>query len=216
MKIGILGSGDVGRVLGTAFTREGYEVMLGTRDIQKKEVVQWLADNPGAATGSFEEAAKYGELIVFAMSGDAAETVTRMAGVKNLEGKIIIDTTNPIDHTRPPVNGVLPFFTTMGESLMERLQKLVPGAKLVKAFNSVGNPLMYKPDFDGQRASMFICGNDDEAKQTVTGILTAFGWETEDMGKANAAGVLESLCILWCIPGFLRNQWSHAFKLLKK
>ncbi len=216
MKIGILGSGDVGRVLGTAFNREGYEVMLGTRDIQKKEVVQWLADNPGAATGSFEETARYGELIVFAMSGDAAETVTRMAGVKNLEGKIIIDTTNPIDHTRPPVNGVLPFFTTMGESLMERLQKLVPGAKLVKAFNSVGNPLMYKPDFGGHQASMFICGNDDEAKQTVTGILTAFGWETEDMGKANAAGVLESLCILWCIPGFLRNQWSHAFKLLKK
>jgi len=216
MKIGILGSGDVGRILGTAFIREGYEVMLGTRDIQKKGVVQWLADNPGAAAGSFEEAAKYGELIVFAMSGDAAETVIRMAGVKNLDGKVIIDATNPIDHTLPPVNGVLPFFTTMDESLMERLQKLAPGAKLVKAFNSVGNPFMYKPDFGGQQASMFICGNDDEAKQTVTGILTAFGWETEDMGKANAAGVLESLCILWCIPGFLRNQWSHAFKLLKK
>jgi predicted dinucleotide-binding enzyme len=93
---------------------------------------------------------------------------------------------------------------------------LIPEAKLVKAFNSVGNAFMYKPDFGGIKPTMFICGNDEEAKKTVTSILDSFGWETEDMGKSNAAGSIESLCILWCIPGFIHNRWTHAFKLLKK
>lgn len=98
---------------------------------------------------------------------------------------------------------------------MERIQKLIPEAKLVKAFNSVGNAVMYKPNFHGGTPTMFICGNDVKAKEEVTAILTDFGWETEDMGAEEAAGAIESLCILWCIPGFIRNQWSHAFKLLK-
>jgi len=215
MKIGILGSGDVGRVLGSAFISEGNEVMLGTRDVQKETVVQWLSKNQGARAGSFEETAAFGELLVLATSGDITAAVIASAGIQHFKNKVVIDTTNPIDHTKPPVNGVLPFFTT-NESLMEQLQKLVPEAKLVKAFNSVGNGFMYKPDFGGQKPTMFICGNDEDAKKTVTGILDGFGWETEDMGKVEAARAIEPLCILWCIPGFLRNQWSHAFKLLKK
>ena len=199
MKIGILGSGLVGRVLGTAFIAEGNEVMLGTRDITKEEITKWLAENAGAKAGAFEDTAAYGELLVLAASG-----------------KVVIDATNPIDHTKPPVNGVLPYFTTTEESLMEQLQKLLPEAKLVKAFNSVGNGFMYKPDFNGIKPTMFICGNDDEAKKTVTKILDAFGWETEDMGKVEAARAIEPLCILWCLPGMLNNQWTHAFKLLKK
>jgi 8-hydroxy-5-deazaflavin:NADPH oxidoreductase len=216
MKIGILGSGDVGRVLGKAFITEGNEVMLGTRDVQKEPVVQWLAQNPGAKAGSFEETAIFGDMIVLAMGGDVAEQVIKNSGIENFKDKVVIDATNPIDHNRPPVNGVLPYFTTMDESLMERLQKLLPAAKLVKAFNSVGNAFMYKPDFNGQQPTMFICGNDEEAKKTVTKILDSFGWETEDMGKAEAARAIEPLCILWCLPGFLRNQWTHAFKLLKR
>lgn len=99
---------------------------------------------------------------------------------------------------------------------MEQLEILLPEAKLVKAFNSVGNAFMYKPDFNGEKPTMFICGNDEDAKKSVTAILDAFGWETAHMGKAESARALESLCILWCIPGFLNNQWTHAFKLLKK
>lgn len=216
MKIGILGSGDVGRVLGKAFIAEGNEVILGTRDVQKKTIVQWLSQNPGAKAGSFEETAKFAEIIILAMSGDVAEKVIKDSGIENFKDKVVIDATNPIDHKRPPVNGVLPYFTTMDESLMERLQKLLPDAKLVKAFNSVGNAFMYKPDFNGHTPTMFICGNDEEAKKSVTKILDSFGWETEDMGKAEAARAIEPLCILWCIPGFIQNRWSHAFKLLKK
>jgi len=216
MKIGIIGSGDVGRVLGKAFLTEGYEVMIGTRDVNKEAVVKWLADNPGTKAGSFSDTAKFGDIIVLATAGDITETVIKTAGIENFGNKVVIDATNPIDHTKAPVNGVLQYFTTAQESLMERLQKMIPQARLVKAFNSVGNVFMYKPDFAGGKPTMFICGNDEEAKKTVTRILDQFGWETEDMGKAESAGVIESLCILWCIPGFIRNQWTHAFKLLKK
>jgi predicted dinucleotide-binding enzyme len=110
----------------------------------------------------------------------------------------------------------LKFFTTLEDSSMERTQKLIPDAKLVKAFNSVGNTLMYKPKLQGGLTpSMFICGNDEQAKKTVTDILTAFGWETEDLGTAEAARAIEPLCILWCIPGFLKNDWMHAYKVLR-
>lgn len=216
MKIGILGSGIVGRVLGTGFIKEGHQVMLGTRDVNKKEVAEWLLQNTGAEAGSFAETAAFGEIILLATSGDITANVISSCGIENFDGKIVIDATNPIDHTRPPVNGVLPYFTSNDESLMERLQKILPKAKLVKAFNSVGNAFMYKPDFGAEKPTMFICGNDEDAKKTVIGILDSFGWETEDMGKAEAARPIESLCILWCIPGFIRGQWTHAFRLLKK
>lgn len=216
MNIGIIGSGIVGRVLGSAFLKEGHQVMLGTRDTNKPDVVTWLAENNGARAGSFPDTAAFGELIVLAISGDIAVQAIGICGIDRFDGKVIIDATNPIDHTRPPVNGVLPYFTSMDESLMERLQKILPKARLVKAFNSVGNAYMYKPDFGGEKPTMFICGNDEEAKKTVTGILDSFGWETEDMGKAEAARPIESLCVLWCIPGIIRGQWTHAFRLLKR
>ena len=215
MKIGIIGSGIVGRVLSTAFLKEGHEVLLGTRDTAKAEVVKWKSENPNGQTGSFEKAASFAEVIVLATGGSVTENAIELAGKTNFTGKTVIDTTNPIA-AAPPVNGVLQFYTNQNDSLLQHNQKLLPGANLVKAFNSVGNAVMYKPDFGGTKPSMFICGNDDEAKKTVTSILTAFGWQTEDMGKAEAGGAIESLCVLWCIPGFNQNSWTHAFKLLKK
>ena len=214
MKIGILGSGIVGRVLATGFLSEGHEVMLGTRNTSKEEVVKWKADNPKGALGSFQETAQFGEIMVLAVSGLVAEDAIKMAGLEHFSQKVIIDATNPIAAV-PPDNGVLKFFTTLEESLMEKLQQLLPDAKLVKAFNSVGNAMMYKPSYKEGIPTMFICGNDANAKKTVTGILASFGWETEDMGAVEAARAIEPLCILWCIPGFIRNQWTHAFKLLK-
>ena len=138
----------------------------------------------------------------------------RLAGAENLAGKTIIDATNPIAGA-PPVNGVLPFFTTFDDSLMESLQRELPNARFVKAFNSVGSALMVNPQLENGPPTMFICGNDEAAKQTVGEILDQFGWQTEDMGKIEAARAIEPLCILWCIPGFLQNDWVHAFKLLR-
>lgn len=215
MKTGIIGSGIVGRTLATAFLKEGYEVMLGTRDTGKDDMVKWAHDNSTGKTGSFEATAVFADIIILATGGSVVEQAIELAGRENFTGKTIIDATNPIA-AAAPVNGVLQFFTPANGSLMEKIQELLPKANLVKAFNSVGNAFMYKPDFGGIQPTMFICGNDDTAKRTVTAILDSFGWETADMGKANAAGCIESLCILWCIPGMINNQWTHAFKLLKK
>jgi predicted dinucleotide-binding enzyme len=214
MKIGIMGSGEVAQSLGTAFLKEGFEVKLGSRDPLKDVLKKWETENPGAKTGIFEDAAEFGELLVLAVAGHAVFQVVEAAGLKNLEGKIIIDVTNPVAPAAPE-KGVLKFTTSLNRSLMEDLQMLVPKAKFVKAFNSVGNDLMYKPSFKGGKPSMFICGNDEMAKKQVTSILDRFGWETEDMGSVESARAIEPLSILWCIPGFLRNQWRHAFKLLK-
>jgi len=215
MKVGIIGSGIVGRVLATGFLNEGNQVMLGTRNLSKEEVIKWKNENKSGLLGSFQETAQFGEIIILAVSGLVVEDAIQLAGKEHFSHKVIIDTTNPIAAV-PPENGVLKFFTTLEDSLMERIQKILPDAKLVKAFNSAGNAFMYKPNFNGSIPTMFICGNDEEAKKTVTTILTSFGWETEDMGKMEAARAIEPLCILWCIPGFIRNQWTHAFKLLKK
>ena len=215
MKVGIIGSGNVGRVLATGFLNEGNEVMLGTRNTSKEDVVKWKKENTNGLLGSFQETAQFGEIIVLAVSGLVVEDAINLAGKEHLSNKVIIDTTNPIAAV-PPENGVIRYFTTLEESLMEKIQKIVPDAKVVKAFSCVGNAFMYKPNFNGSIPTMFICGNDDAAKKTVTDILTSFGWETEDMGKVEAARAIEPLCILWCIPGFIRNQWTHAFKLLKK
>ncbi|MBI2867410.1 MAG: NAD(P)-binding domain-containing protein, partial [Chloroflexi bacterium] len=168
---------------------------------------------PKGRVGGFADAAAFAELVVLAVKGAAAADALRAAGAANLAGKPVIDATNPIADA-PPVNGVLKFFTSLDESLMERLQREFQDAHFVKAFNSVGNACMVNPQFKGGKPTMFICGNDEAAKRTVTGILDQFGWETADMGKAEAARAIEPLCILWCIPGFLRNDWMHAFKLL--
>jgi len=215
MKTGILGSGQVGQVLAKAFLNEGYEVMLGTRNIVKPEVVKFKSENAAIEIGNFEETAKFGELLVLATGGLVTEDAIKLAGISNFSNKTVIDATNPIAAAAPD-NGVLKFFTTLEDSLMERIQKLIPDAKVVKAFNSVGNAVMYKPKFTDGMPTMFICGNDEGAKKTVISILSAFGYETEDLGKVEAARAIEPLCILWCIPGFIKNQWNHAFKLLRK
>lgn len=216
MKIGVIGSGQVGRTLATALLKENHEIMLGTRDVSNPAVISWRADpdNQNGLVGTFGETAAFGEAIVVAVKGTKAIDALELAGLGNFSSKVVIDVTNPIADA-PPVNGVLSFFTNTNESLMELIQGRIPDARVVKAFNSVGSDFMYKPAFSDGWPSMFICGNDDEAKEIVKNILTSFGWDTEDMGKAEAARAIEPLCILWCIPGFLRNDWFHAFRVMR-
>jgi 8-hydroxy-5-deazaflavin:NADPH oxidoreductase len=211
-KIGIVGSGLVAQVLGGGFLSHGYEVMLGTRDASKLN--DWKAKaNNTAQIGSVEDAAAFGEIIVLAVKGSAAGGLVAQVS-KHLAGKTILDATNPISNESPE-NGVLKFTTDYNHSLMEDLQKQAPSANFVKAFSCVGNHLMVNPNLPGGKPTMFIAGNSESAKKEASEILDRFGWEIADMGKAEAARAIEPLCILWCIPGFIRNEWTHAFKLLK-
>jgi predicted dinucleotide-binding enzyme len=212
MKIGILGSGDVAKSLARGFLKNGHEVMLGTRTAAK--LGDWQKENSQAKVGSFADAAKFADLAVLAVKGTAALDAVRAADPANLAGKPMIDATNPIADA-PPTNGVIKFFTTLDESLLERLQKEFPKVRFVKAFNSVGNAFFVDPKFADGKPTMFICGNDEGAKKTVAGIVERFGWEVADMGAQEAARAIEPLCMLWCITGFLRNDWAHAFKFLK-
>jgi predicted dinucleotide-binding enzyme len=211
MNVGVLGSGDVAKVLPAGFLKHEHGVMVGTRAPAK--LAEWSRNNPRARIGSLAETARFAEVAVLAVKGSVAAEVLRSVSA-HLAGKTVIDTTNPISDV-PPVNGVLGYFTSFGESLMERLQKAFPSVHLVKAFNSVGNARMVNPEYGGNRPTMFICGNDAAAKITVTELLDQFGWDAEDMGQVEGARAIEPLCMLWCIPGFLRNEWTHAFKLLK-
>jgi predicted dinucleotide-binding enzyme len=212
MKIGIIGSGLVATTLASGFLKHGHGVVIGTRDSTK--LADWAKANPKGRVGSFADAAKFGDVVVLAVKGGVVAEAVRAAGAANLAGKTVIDATNPIADA-PPVNGVLKFTTNLDESMMERLQREFAGVHFVKAFNSVGAACMVNPQFKEGKPTMFICGNNEAAKQTVAKILDQFGWETTDMGKVEAARAIEPLCMLWCIPGFLRNDWVHAFKLLK-
>jgi len=213
MKVGILGSGDVAKSLAAGFIKHGHQVMLGTRDAGKLK--DFVAQHKGAQVGSFADAARFGEIAVLAVKGTVALDALSAAGAANLAGKPVIDATNPIAEA-PPTNGVLKFFTDLDQSLMERLQSAMPDVHFVKAFNSVGNAAMINPQFKGGKPTMFICGNNDKAKAAVRGVCEQFGWDVADMGKADAARAIEPLCMLWCISGFLHNDWFHAFKLLRK
>jgi 8-hydroxy-5-deazaflavin:NADPH oxidoreductase len=212
MKVGVLGSGGVAETLASGFLKHGHAVKVGSRSPEKLQ--DWLAKNAGGQAGTFAEAAAFGELLVLAVKGTAAADALRLAGAENLAGKTVIDACNPIADA-PPVNGVLQFFTDLDRSLMQGLQEEFADAHFVKAFNSVGAPAMVNPNFAGGKPSMFICGSNDGAKAQVRAILDQFGWETEDMGGVEAARAIEPLCMLWCIPGFQKNDWMHAFKMLR-
>jgi len=212
-RVGVLGSGTVGQTLAAGFAQHGFETRIGTRDPGKLK--DWLAAwGAGVKAGQVDEVARFAEIVVLAVKGTAAEEVLRLAGAANLEGKLILDTTNPIADA-PPEGGVIKFFTALDGALMERLQRAVPRARFVKAWSSVGAGLMVNPKLSGGTPTMFICGDDPEAKVAASAILELFGWEAEDCGGAAAARAIEPLCILWCIPGFLRNDWTHAFRLLR-
>jgi predicted dinucleotide-binding enzyme len=208
-KIGIIGSATVGQTLAKGFKAHGYDVRIASRTPAK--LAEFTASS-GIAAGSFADVAAWADVIVLAVHGAAAEEAMRLAG-GGAHGKIVIDTTNPIADA-PPVDGVIQYFTGPNESLMERLQAAFPHVRFVKAWNTVGAARMVDPAFAAGRPTMFYCGNDPAARSWVGGVLQAFGWEPADMGTAVAARAIEPLAQLWCIPGFLRNQWTHAFHVL--
>ena len=214
MKVGILGTGDVGRVLGTAFHSLGHEVRMGSRSPDNPDMRTWVkATGAQASGGTFAEAARFGDLIVLATLGVANEEALRSAGPENFRGKVVIDTTNPLDHSGdgPPK---LAYGHT--DSAGERVQRLLPHARVVKAFNTVGSPLMFRPALRGGPPDMPICGNDEGAKRELAKVLKEFGWNPLDLGSIEMSRYLEPMCIVWVAHGLRRGSWDHAFKLLTK
>jgi 8-hydroxy-5-deazaflavin:NADPH oxidoreductase len=206
MNVGILGTGVVARALGKGFADLGHAVRFGTRDPASEK-----AKPLGAA--SFADAAQFAEVAVLATAWSGTENAIRLAGPDRFAGKVVIDVTNPLDASKgsPPVLAL-----GYSDSGGEQVQRWLPNARVVKAFNIVGNASMVRPQFPGGPPDMFICGNDATAKRTVTDIGTAFGWPTIDLGGIEIARYLEPLAMVWITYGFRTNTWNHAFKLLRK
>lgn len=215
MKIGILGSGDVGQTLGRGFTAKGHEVKLGTRDPKAEKVRAWVEKTGGkASAGTFAEAAAFGELVVLATLWTGTENAIKLADPKNLSGKVVIDATNPLDFSQ----GMPPKLAVAGsDSAGERVQKWLSGAKVVKAFNTVGNAHMVNPQFPGGPPDLFICGNDEGAKRAVSDLCRTIGWPPAvDLGGIESSRYLEPMCLVWVLYGARNHSWNHAFKLLRK
>lgn len=214
MKIGILGTGDVGVALGNGFIALSHEVKMGSRKAGGEKAKAWVAKaGKKASEGTFEDAAKFGEIVVLATLGTAAEAVLAQSGARNLEGKLLWDATNPLDFS----GGMPPKLAIAGyDSLGEHVQKAVPGARVVKCFNTVGNALMFKPELAGGPPTMFIAGNDEAAKVKTTQLLKDFGWETVDVGGIESSRYLEAMCLTWVLHGLKSGSWTHAFKLLHR
>ena len=214
MNVGILGTGDVGKAIGRGFIALGHAVTIGGRDPQNDKALAWARQMGGkASVGTFADAASFGEVIVLATLGVANESAINLAGVQSFRGKVLIDTTNPLDFS----GGMPPKLAINGEdSGGERVQRLLPDAHVVKAFNTVGNALMFKPELPGGPPDMFICGNHDDAKTSVGAILTDFGWGVVDCGGIESSRYLEAMCLVWVLAAARTNTWNQAFKLLKK
>jgi 8-hydroxy-5-deazaflavin:NADPH oxidoreductase len=214
VNVGILGSGDVGQALGRGFLTLEHRVMLGSREAENPKGIAWAKQSGARAThGSFAQAARFGEIVVLATLGLATENALRLAGPEHFSGKLVLDATNPLDFSRgmPPVlaGGV-------GDSAGEKHQRLLPNAHVVKAFNTTGNALFFRPQLPGGPPSMFICGNDAGAKKQAGQICKDFGWEVVDVGPIASAHYLEAMCLVWVLAGSASNNWHQAFKLLRK
>ncbi len=213
MKIGIIGSGDVGQALGLGFTALGHDVKLGTRDPGSDKLRTWLGKaGAHASAGTFAEAAGFGEIVLLATSWSGTENALKLAGPERLNGKVVVDVTNPL----ASAGGKLGLAVGFTDSAGEQVQRWLPGARVVKAFNMVGNAHMFRPQFPGGPPDMFIAGNDEGAKRTVTGILSDFGWRTIDLGGIEAARLIEPVAMTWISYAMRTGTWNHAFKLLRK
>jgi predicted dinucleotide-binding enzyme len=187
--------------------------MIGSRDADKPELREWLSvEGAGIEAGTFAQTAAHGELLVLAVLGTAAQDAIGDAGPVNFSGKVVIDAMNPLDFS----GGFPPKLSISGEdSLGERVQRTLPDAKVVKAFNTIGNPYFVDPSLSEGQPTMLIAGDDEGAKRTVGDVLADFGWsDVVDIGGIAGSRELEAICIAWVKIGGARGAWDHGFKLL--
>jgi 8-hydroxy-5-deazaflavin:NADPH oxidoreductase len=213
-KIGILGSGDVAQRLGSGFVATGHEVRLGSREPNSEKLGAWKSSQgPNASTGTFEEAARFGEIVVLATLWSGTENALRLAGSAQLDGKVVIDVTNPLVFSSNAMPGLALGHTDSGG---EQVQRWLPSSHVVKAFNMTGNIHMFRPQFPGGPPEMFYCGNDAGAKKVVGGILDSFGWRSVDIGGIEGARLLEPLCLLWVAYMFQSGSPNHTLTMLHR
>lgn len=213
MNIGVLGTGDVGKAIGKGFITLGHSVKMGAREPGNPKAEAWAKEMGNkASAGTFADAAEFGEVVVLATLGVKTLDAIRTAGTNKFKGKLVFDTTNPLDNANGPPRLAVGHTDSGGE----QIQRLIPDAHVVKAFNIVGNVHMFKPNFPGGPPDMLIAGNDDGAKKSATKILEDFGWEVVDLGGIEASRYLEPMCMAWVAYGMRTKTFNHAFKLLRK
>jgi hypothetical protein len=213
-RVGIIGSGDVGQALGWGFASRGYDVKIGSRTPDSAKLKAWRERCPGnASTGTFSEAAAHGEILVLATLGTAVEEVVSLSGREKFAGKLVIDVTNPLDFSKGMPPGL---FVGTTDSLGERVQRMLPTARVVKCFSIVNNRTMIDPQMKEGLPDMLICGNDEDAKRRVAGILKEFGWRDPiDVGGIDGARWLEAYTALWVRLALKLGNWTIAAKFLK-
>ncbi len=213
MKIGIIGSGDVAQSLGRGFIHIGYEVMLGTRAPDKEELRAWKEElGEKAQVGLTTEAARFAEVAVLAVAWHAAEDVLQQVRPE-LAAKIVIDVTNPLEF-----NDTMQPHLSVGHMISggEIVQQSLPDSHVVKTLNIVNHSHMVEPKYNEGTPCMFLCGNNDSAKQQTSELLRRLGWQDiTDIGEINKSRLLEPLCLLWVTYGMSRGTWDHAFAILK-
>jgi 8-hydroxy-5-deazaflavin:NADPH oxidoreductase len=213
MKVGILGSGDVGKHLAVGFANLGHQVKIASRDFENEKLLEWAKSSENTIDiGSFEDTADFGEIIVLATKWDGTENAIHLANPENLSHKIVIDVTNPLDftHGMPPK-----LYIGHTNSGGETVQRLLPKSHVVKTLNIVNSQKMVDPIYKEGTPAMLLCGNDDKAKQKVTEILHDFGWSNvTDLGDITESRIMEPLTILWVTYGLKHNTWTHAFTFL--
>lgn len=211
MKVAILGSGDVAQALGKGFARHGHEVMIGSREPESAKLKAWKkAVGANAKSGTSQDAAKFGEIVVLATLGVGTEAAIDGAGTKSFDGKVVIDVTNPLDFSK----GVPPgLFVGTTDSLGERIQRKLPTAKVVKAFNTISNLQMVDPRTKGGKPKLMIAGNDAAAKKKVEEFVKGLGWGgVYDCGGIDGARWLEASVPLWVRLGNELNTWEHILQ----
>lgn len=199
MDIGVLGTGVVGRTIGTSLIRAGHRVMMGSRTADNVRAVDWVRSaGVKASRGTFADAAGFGDLVFNCTAGAASLEALRQAGERNLDRKTLVDVANPLDSSR----GMPPTLTICNtESLGERIQQAYPGTRVVKALNTMNCEVMVNPGRVPGDHNVFLCGNDADAKKEVAALLSdAFGWKPEnilDLGDIAAARGQEMVLPLW-------------------
>lgn len=216
MKIAILGTGMVGNTIGTKLAELGHEVMMGSRTKENEKATTWAAKANGkVSTGTFAEAAAFGEVIFNCTKGEISLDALKLAGENNMNGKVLIDLANPLDFSKGMPPTLIPDLCNTN-SLGEEIQKRFPAVKVVKTLNTMNCNLMVNASLVPGEHDVFVCGNDADAKEKTKQILGWFGWKNPvDLGDITASRATEKLLPIWLRLWGAYQSPNFNFKIVR-